>query len=176
MSETFRKPSGKRRLRLRYLLPLLFIVAFSVISYAASVTVVSTTYQSVGGVYYNVVGAFTPSNNGFFVSSAGTAAVACATGLWGAGPPYPTCQTALTAGHWYYSLNLVLTASATASTAYTLTVQWTQNGGALNTLGTLSVTTPATVTAGNGITVYLDLGATYGTTFTAPAGLTITVQ
>lgn len=176
MAATSNGKSLKKRLRLRYLLPLLAIVVFSVVSYAASVTVTTVTYQSVNGVYYNVVGAFTPSSNGFFVSSASSAAVACATGLWGTGPPYPTCQTALTAGHWYYSLTLVLTALATASTGYTLTVQWTQNGGALTTLGTLSVTTPATVTAGNGITVYMDLGATYGTSFTAPAGLTVTVQ
>jgi len=176
MSDTFRKTSGKRKLRLRYLLPLLAIVLFSVISYAASVTVTTVTYQSVNGVYYNVVGAFTPTSNGFFVSSATSAAVTCSGTIWAASPNFGPCQGALTAGHWYYSLTLQLTASATASTGYTYTVQWTQNGGALTTLGTLTITTPGTITAGNGITILLDLGATYGTTFTAPAGLTITVQ
>jgi hypothetical protein len=178
MAETYtRKPASRRRLRLRYLLPLLAIVAFSVVSYAATVSVQSLpTYQSVNGVYYNVVGAFTPTSNGFYVSSAiGTAsAQPCPNTLWAATPGI--CQTALTAGHWYYSITLALTSSATASTTYTLTVQWTQNGGALTTLGSMTLTTPATITTGNGITFLMDLGATYGTSFTAPAGLTITVQ
>ena len=168
--------AGKRRLRLKYLLALLGIVAFSVVSYAATVSVTSVTYQSVNGVYYNVVGAFSPTSNGFFVSSASSAAVTCSGTIWAASPTFGPCQGALTAGHWYYSLTLQLTASATASTAYTYTVQWTQNGGAMTTLGTLSITTPSTITAGNGITILLDLGATYGPSFTAPAGLTITVQ
>jgi hypothetical protein len=174
---TTNRKSVRKRLHLKYLLPLLAISIFSMASYAATVSVSnSPTYQSVNGVYYNVVGAFTPTSNGFFVSSAGSAAVSCAGTLWSAGPTYSTCQTALTAGRWYYSLTLQLTAQATATQTYTLTVQWTQNGGALSTLGSLSVTTPGTITAGNGITILLDLGATYGTSFTAPAGLTITVQ
>lgn len=157
------------------MLPLLAIAVFSIASYAASVTVSTNTYQSVNGVYYNVVGAFTPTSNGFLVSSAaGTAsAQPCPAALWAATPGI--CQTALTAGHWYYSVTLTLTASATASTQYTLTVQWTQNGGAYTTLGSMTLTTPATITAGNGITFLMDLGATYGTSFTAPVGITVTV-
>jgi hypothetical protein len=82
-----------------------------------------------------------------------------------------TCQTALTAGHWYYSVTLTLNAAATASTTYTLTVQW-NTGAGYSTLGTLTVTTLASITAGQTMTFLID---TAGTTFTAPAGITITV-
>ncbi|MDA4124008.1 MAG: hypothetical protein OK438_00965 [Thaumarchaeota archaeon] len=153
---------------MRYLLPLLAIVVFSGVSYAASVNVTTNTYQGVNGVYYNVVGGFTAASNGFSVVQA-TGAASTLPCTWANGG---TCQTALTAGHWYYSVTLTLNAAASPSTTYTLTVTW-NTGAGYSTLGfALTVTTLASITAGQTMTFLLD---TAGASFTAPAGIVVTV-
>jgi hypothetical protein len=157
----------RKRLRLRYMLPLLAISIFALGSFAASVTVTQTNLQAQNGVYFNVIGGFTGASNGFNVVQA-TAAASASPCPWVTGN---TCATAVTAGHWQYSFTLTLQAAATASTTYTLTVTW-NTGAGYSTLGTLTVTTAGTITAGQTMTFLLD---TAGTTFTAPAGITITV-
>jgi hypothetical protein len=157
----------RRRLRLKYMLPLLAISIFSLGSFAASVIVTQTTLQAQNGVYFNVIGGFTGASNGFNVVQA-TAAASAQPCTWANGG---TCATAVTAGRWQYSFTLTLNAAATASTTYTLTVTW-NTGAGYSTLGTLTVTTLASITAGQTMTFLLDTG---GTTFTAPAGITITV-
>jgi len=157
----------KLKLPLKLLIPLLAIALFSVYSFAANVTVTSSTYQSDSGVLFNVVGGFTAASNGFsVVQSTGAASTQPAT--WATGT---TCQTALTAGHWYYSLTLTLAAAATPSTTYTITVSW-NTGSGYTTLGTLQVTTLATINAGQTMNFYIDTGLA---TFSGPAALTITV-
>ena len=157
----------KLRLPLKLLVPLLAIALFAVYSFAANVAVTTSTIQSENGVLFNVIGGFTAASNGFtVVQSAGSASTQPAT--WA---PSGTVQTALVAGHWYYSLTLTLTAAATASTTYTVTVTW-NTGSGYTTLGTLQVTTLATITATQTMNFYIDTGVT---TFSGPAALTITV-
>jgi hypothetical protein len=162
-----RKSAFRRRLRLRYLLPLLAIIVFSVVSYAASVTVTTNTYQSVNGVYYNVIGGITAVSNGFLVVQAGAATNSpCAWSATGA-----TCNTALTAGDWYYSVTLTQAAGLTTG-SHTLTVQWNTGSGYGNMgTGTLTITI-ATVNSGYTMTCLIDTGSG---TFTAPTGIVITV-
>ena len=164
MAEMYtRKPPSRRRLRLKYLLPLLAIVVFSVVSYAASVTVTTTTYQSVNGVYFNVTGGFTAASNGFSVVQAtGAATASCA---WATGT---SCQTALTAGHWYYSVTITAAAGATLPT---VAVSW-NTGTGYASLGSIAVAS-GTITTGNTMTFLFDTGVA---TFTAPTGITITVS
>jgi hypothetical protein len=160
-------PSIRRKLRSRYLIPLLAISVFSIASFAAAVTVTQTTEQAQAGVYFNVIGGFTAASNGFSVVQA-TAAASGQPCTWANGG---TCQTALTAGDWYYSVTLTLNAAATASTTYTVTVTW-NTGSGYSTLGTRTVTTLASITAAQTMSFLID---TAGTTFTAPAGIVITV-
>jgi hypothetical protein len=152
---------------LKLMIPLLAISIFSVASFASSVAVTATTYQGQNGVYFNIGGGFTAASNGFnVVQATGTASAQPCT--WTSGG---TCQTALTAGDWEYSVTLTVTASATASHTYTTTVTW-NTGTGYTTLGTLTVTTAATITAGQTMTFLID---TAGTTFSAPAGIVVTV-
>jgi hypothetical protein len=160
-------PSIRRKLRSRYLIPLLAISVFSIASFAAAVTVTQTTEQAQAGVYFNVIGGFTAASNGFSVVQA-TAAASGQPCTWTNGG---TCQTALTAGDWYYSVTLTLNAAASVSTTYTLTVTW-NTGAGYSTLGTRTLTTLASITAGQTESFLID---TAGTTFTAPAGIVITV-
>lgn len=166
MAETYPNRRGPRkRLRLRYLLPLLAIVVFSVVSYAANVTVNNATYQSVNGVYYNVSGGFTVSaaNSGFnVVQATGTATSPCA---WATGT---SCQTALTAGHWYFWVTITAAAGATLPT---VGVSW-NTGTGYSSLGSISVAS-GSITTGNTMTFLFDTGSQ---TFSAPAGITVTVQ
>src|SRR5574341_56056 len=85
--------------------PKLFIIltaiaAFSAASFAATVSVTTTTYQSQYGVSYNVTGAFTAADQGFSVVPSAVAASSqpCTWANNG------VCQTALTQGHYKYTL------------------------------------------------------------------------
>jgi hypothetical protein len=157
----------KMKLPLKLLVPLLIIALFAAYSFATSVNVTTSTVQSENGVLFNVSGGFTAVSNGFSVVQS-TAVASAQPATW---TPSGTVQTALTAGHWYYSVTLTLAASATASTTYTVTVTW-NTGTGYTTLGTLQVTTLATITAAQTMTFYIDTGLT---TFNAPTALTVTV-
>ena len=154
-------------LPLKILLPLLAISLFSVGSFATTVGVTPATYQAQNGVIYNIAGGFTAASNGFQVVQATTAASTqpC---TWSSGG---TCTTALTSGDWYYSLTITINAAATASHTYTATVTW-NTGSGYTTMGTLTVTSPATITAGQTMTFNIDCGTT---SFNAPAAVSITV-
>ena len=157
----------KIKLPLKLLVPLFVIALFAAYSFASSVNVTTATVQSENGVLFNVNGGFTAVSNGFSVVQS-TASASTQPATW---TPSGIIQTALAAGHWYYSLTLTIAAAATASTTYTVTVSW-NTGTGYTTLGTLQVTSPSTITAGQTMNFYIDTGLT---TFSAPTALTITV-
>jgi hypothetical protein len=159
--------SIRNKLPLKVLVPILAISLFAVGSFATSVGVTTQSYAGQAGVNYVVTGAFSPASNGFQVVQSATAASAqpC---TWANGG---TCNTALVAGNWYYQITLTIAASATPSHTYTVTVQW-NTGSGYATLGTLTVTTGATITAGQTMVFQMDTALT---TFNAPAGITVTV-
>jgi hypothetical protein len=158
----------RNKLSWKILLPLLAISLISIGGYAATISVTQTTYQSQSGVYYDVVGGFTAVSNGFnVVQSSGVASSQPFT--WSNGG---TCQTTLTAGHWQYSVTLTIAAAASPSTTYTYTVNWNQGSG-YSTLGSMTFTTPGTITPGETVTFLID---TSGTSFTAPVGINIIVS
>lgn len=156
-----------KMLPLKVFIPLVVISILSLVSFAASVTVTPSTSQAVQGVSYNVAGGFSAASNGFLVTqSAATASTQPAT--WSNGG---TVTTATVAGNWQYSVTVTINAGAAASTTYTVTVQW-NTGSGYSTMGSLTFTTPATITAGQTMTFVVNTG---GTTFNAPAGIVITV-
>jgi hypothetical protein len=153
---------------MKILIPLLAISLFSVGSYAASaVGVTQETYQAQNGVLYNIAGGFTASSNGFTVVPS-SAAASSQPATWTSGG---TAQTALTQGDWEFSVTLTIAASAATSHTYTLSVQW-NTGSSYVSLGTLTLTTPSSITPGQTMTFYMDTGVT---TFNAPAAIIVTV-
>jgi len=159
--------SFRNKLPLKVLAPILAISLFAVGSFATSVSVTTQTYAGQAGVNYVVTGAFSPASNGFQVVQSTTTASTqpCA---WSNGG---TCNTALTAGDWYYSVTLTIAASAQTSHTYTVTIQW-NTGSGYTTVGSLTLTSPSTITAGQTMVFEVDTGLT---TFSAPAGMTVTV-
>jgi len=157
----------RKRLRLKYLLPLLAICVFSVASYAATVQVTTSTYQGVNGVYYNVIGGLTAVSNGFLVVPATVATNSpCTWTATGA-----TCQTGLTVGDWEYSITLTQAAGLTTG-SHTLTILWNQGSGYVSMgTGTLSISL-STYNVGYTITCLIDTGSG---SFTVPTGIIVTV-
>src|SRR5215472_11200162 len=143
------------------------IAIFSVVSYATTVSVSTTTYQSQYGVSYNVTGAFTAADGGFSVIPVGVAASAQPCTWLNAG----ICRTAVTLGHYQYKLTLTLNTVPGATTTYTVTVKWDQGTGQTQ-LGQLTVSVPNTATAGQVMTFKMDTG---GTSFVTPLSLDVTV-
>jgi len=153
---------------LKLLLPIFLISLFAILSFAITVTTTTTTYQADNGNLYNVATGFTAASNGFLVVQATTAASTLPV-TWATGG---TVNNALTAGDWEYSVTITLNAGAVASTTYTFTVKL-NTGTGYSTLGTaLTFTTLGTITAGQTMTFLEDVGST---SFTAPAGIVITV-
>ena len=154
-------------LPLKILVPILAISLFSLVSFAASVSVTPSTSQAVQGVSYNVAGGFTAASNGFLVTQSTTAA-STQPATWSNGG---TVTTATVAGNWQYAVTVTINAGATASTTYTVTVQWNTGSGYSN-MGSLTFTTPASIVADQTMTFVVNTGVT---TFNAPAGIVITV-
>jgi uncharacterized cupredoxin-like copper-binding protein len=157
------------RLSMKILLPLLLISIFSVATFAASVTVSTTTYQNESGVYYNVTGGYLAASNGFYVAQESWTQPTQPVAWTSSG----TDNATITYGQWYYSITLTIQSNAATSTTTTVTVQWKQPGSGYTQLGQLSFTSPSTITAGQTMTFLFSTGSA---TFTAPAGIVITVQ
>jgi hypothetical protein len=68
-----RMSSIRNRLPLKVLIPVLVISLIAIGSFAASVTITSTTYSGEQGVSYIVIGCFTAASNGFQVVRVNTA-------------------------------------------------------------------------------------------------------
>ncbi len=156
-------PKGNPKL----FLLLAVIAAFSAASFATTVSVTTTTYQSQYGVSYNVTGAFTATDQGFAVISTAAAASAQPCTWTNNG----VCQTAQTQGRYRYQLQLTLNTPPAGTTTYTVTVKWDQGSGQVQ-MGQLTVSVPNTATAGQLMTFRFDTG---GTSFTTPLSLDVTV-
>lgn len=165
---SFNTSSIRNRLPLKVLIPVLAISLIAIGSFAASVIVTTTTYSGEAGVSYIVIGCFTAASNGFQVVRSSTAATSLPA-TWTNGG---TCNTALTAGDWYYQVTLTIAANATASHTYTVTVQWNTGSGYATLGSSLTFTTPATITAGWTMSFQMD---TSTTSFNAPVAITVTV-
>ncbi|HUI00185.1 MAG TPA: hypothetical protein VLX56_00985 [Nitrososphaerales archaeon] len=157
----------RNKLPLKVMIPVLVVSLFAVGSFATSVGVSTQSFAGEAGVNYTVTGAFTAASNGFSVVQTTTTASSQPCTWANAG----TCNTALTAGDWYYQVTLTIAASATPSHTYTVTVQW-NTGSGYSTLGSLTVTTGSTISSGQTMAFQIDTSLT---SFSAPAGITVTV-
>jgi len=152
---------------LKLLLLLTAVATFSAISYATTVSVTPTTYQSQYGIGFNVTGAFTATDQGFSVVPT-TALASVQPCAW---TNNTTCATALTQGHYEYSLQLTLNTVPAVVTTYTVTVKWDLGAGQTQ-LGQLTVLVPLTAATGQTMTFNMDTGST---TFTTPMSINVIV-
>ena len=156
------------RSKLLLLLPILAVAAFSVTSYAATVTTSSVSNQAQYGVNFDLTTNFSAQDKGFStVSSTTSASTQPAT--WSNGG---TVNTALTKGDYQYKVLLTLNTPPASTTTYTVTVKWAQGSGAQTQMGQLTVSVPNTATASQTMTLSFDTG---GTSFTTPAAIDVTV-
>jgi hypothetical protein len=144
------------------------IALVAVASYATNVQVYTTAYQSQYGISYNVSASFTAIDQGFSTIAVSQAASTqpC---LWINGT---SCNTALTSNHVQFSLILKLKTPPILVTVFTLTVKWSQLGGAQTTMGQLTVSVSALATAGQQVTFQIDTGSSV---FTTPLSVDVTV-
>jgi hypothetical protein len=158
----------KHSMPLKILIPILIISIASVVSFAASVAVNSSTSQTIQGVMYTVTGGFVAENNGFVltqthVSSTKTPAT------WVNGG---NVSTATVTGNWQYSLTLTMKNAAAANTTYTVSVQWDTGNGYSQLGKPLTFTTPEKVVNNQKMTFIFDTGVQ---SFNVPVGIMITV-
>jgi len=159
----------RRRIRLIYLLAFVGMITVSVGAFAATVTITTANNAGYQGVYILDNGYYAASGTSYAVVEAAQAAttppLAWANGAIG-------YVDALVAGDWALSFTLTINAGGLTSHTYTITVASTSATDVTTTLYTFQFTSPATITAGQTMTIVWDTGAT---TWTAPAALSISV-
>jgi len=159
---------SKRFTPLKILIPILLISVLSIVAFAASASISPTVaYQGVQGIQYNVAGGLSAANAGFLVTQ--TAATASpANAPWSTGS---TLTTATVVGDWEYHLTVTTNTGCPASTQYTAVVQW-NTGSGYSTIGSISFTTPSTISNGAQMTFVFNTGVN---TFNAPVAITVTI-
>ena len=156
------------RVPLKLLVPLLAISILSVYSFAVTFVVTTVPLQAADGILFEVNGGFTGVNNGFAIAPAMSVASMLPV-KWLSGS---VCQTALTTGNWFYAFTLTITTNAQTNHAYSVTASW-DNGSGYTSLGTLTVTSPSTIIAGQTMIFYFNTGLT---SINMPAAIVVTEQ
>jgi hypothetical protein len=162
------------------LVAVLIVAIVALGAFATTFGLSSQSFLGESNTTYDLVAAFTPGNDGFRMVT-NTVAASPQPCAWSSGG---TCSTALTKGDFYYQVTLTLTASAQPSQSYTLSVQENTGTGydigtlaqspgvGYATLGTLTLTTPATIIPGQVMSFQVD---TPVVEYNAPVGMIITV-
>ncbi|HXW36750.1 MAG TPA: hypothetical protein VEJ36_02460 [Nitrososphaerales archaeon] len=169
MRKTVQLPLVRRKIRLFYLLAFIGLISVSMAAFAATVTITTSNDAAYQGVYILDNGYYSASATTYSVvqtaQTATTQPLAWANGAVG-------YADALVAGDWEIVFTLTINAGGLTSHTYTITVASTAANGVSSTLYTFQFTSPATITAGQTMTIAWDTGAT---TWTAPAALSISV-
>jgi len=169
MTKTVTLPIVRRKIRLLYLVAFLGMATISMAAFAASVNILTTNNAGYQGVYI--------LDNGYYSASAVSYQVVEATQT-ATTPPMAWASggiayvNALNPGDWELMFTLTINAGGLTSHTYTITVTSTPATGVSTQLYTFQFTSPATITAGQTMTIIWDTGAV---TWTAPAALSISV-
>ncbi len=150
------------------LILLLAIDVLAAQSYASTVSVSTITFQAQYGLTFDVISSFTVLDREFNNITLPQAA-SLQPCLWLNGT---TCQTTLTSPHLQYSLALTLNTPPLLLTIYTVTVQWSQNGGPQTQMGILTVSVSAVALAGQQMTFDFDTG---NSSFASPLSINVIV-
>jgi hypothetical protein len=169
MSRTVTLPLVKRRISVVYFGIFMAIVVMALAAFAANPTITVTNNAGYQGVYLQDNGFYSITNTNYYVveaaQSATTQPLAWANGA-------NAYVNALVAGDWNLAFTLTINAGGLTSHTYTITLYSSASTGAITTLYTFQFTSPASITAGQTMTIVWDTGAT---TWTAPAALTATI-
>jgi len=162
-------PLIHRRIGLLYLVVSLVLITVSAGAFATSVTITNTNNAGFQGVYLQDNGYYSVTNTNYnvveAVQSATTQPLAWSNGANG-------YVNALVAGDWELSFTFTINAGGLTSHTYTVTLYSTAANGVTSTLYTFQFTSPASITAGQTMTIIWDTGAT---SWTAPAALSATI-
>ena len=169
MNRTVRLPFINRRIRVLYFAILVAIIVGSVGAFAASVTITTSNNAAYQGVYVNANGYYSVTGTAYNVVEAAQAATTQPLAWASGGVGY---VNAIVAGNWELTYTLTINAGGLTSHAYTITVYSTAAAGTTTQLYTFQFTSPASITAGQTMTIIWDTGAT---TWTAPAALSVTI-
>jgi hypothetical protein len=169
MNRTVRLPLFNRRIRLLYFTVFVAIIVVSIAAFAASVTITNTNNAAYQGVYVNANGYYQVSGTAYNVVEAANAATTQPLAWTSGGVGY---VVATVAGDWQLTFTLTIEAGGQLSHPYTITVSSTGATGTITQLYTFQFTSPASITAGQTMTIIWDTGAN---TWTAPAALTVTI-
>ena len=169
MTRTLKLPFVSRRVGVYYFAVFVIIIVVSVGAFAASVTISTSNNAAYQGVYVNANGYYSVSNTAYNVVEAAQSATTQPLAWSNNAVGY---VNAIVAGDWELSYTLQINAGGLTSHTYTITVYSTAAAGTTSTLYTFQFTSPASITAGQTMTIIWDTGAT---TWTAPAALSITV-
>jgi len=169
MTRTVQLPIVKRRISVFYLGIFIAIIVMSVAAFAANPTITNTNNAGYQGVYLQDNGYYSITNTNYYVVESAQAATTQPLAWANAANAY---VNALVAADWDLSFTLTINAGGLTSHTYTITVYSTAANGVFSTLYTFQFTSPASITAGQTMTIIWDTGAT---TWTAPAALTATI-
>jgi len=166
---TVKLPLVQRRIGVLYLGVFLAIISFSVVAFASSVTITNSNDAGYQGVYVQDNGYYSVTNTNYYVVEATQSATSQPLAWSNGATAY---VNALVAGDWDLAFTLTINAGGLTSHTYTITVTSSASAGSTSTLYTFQFTSPASITAGQTMTIIWDTGST---TWTAPAALTVTI-
>jgi hypothetical protein len=144
-------------------------LALVTLVFAASISVTPTTYQAEIGSYVNVNNNLVATDQGFsFTTTASSAAgTSCASPIQ-FGPSPTTANTAITADHWIFTVQVNSTTSIAANATFTVSLTV-----ASANQGSLCIEGPSTPANGEVITCRFDVGSTLPT---SPYTFQLTIQ
>ncbi len=128
------------------------LLSLTAIVFAASISVTSTTYQAEIGSAINVTNGLIATDKGFSGNAAALAATSCSSPVT-FGASAGTANTAITAGHLVYDVQVNSTASVLPSTNFNATLVL-----ASSSYGPVCIRTPASPVNGQTIDCKFDVG------------------
>jgi hypothetical protein len=170
---SLRNPFNALHRRALWYLAVKFLLSFLVLVYASNIPVTTTIYHAENGGVVNVTGNLTAIDKGLSktsstVSAAGTS---CGSNVTFTGTP-GTANTALTANHLIYTIQVNTTSNTPVSTCFTVTLTITPNGGSLTSY-TVHIASAASVTPDQAINCEFDIGSALPA---SPYAFSVTVQ
>ncbi len=157
----FKVVPGRLVKRLELVLTVKTLLLVVVVVYAASIPIGQKNVTGEQAAHTKVTNGLISKDSGF--TKAGSSPTAAGTGCGSTiafGSTPGNANTAVTAGNIVYDVQVNTTATAPASTCFTVTLVITNSAGAQTSYGPVYISTGASVTAGQTIDCKFDLGTT----------------
>lgn len=158
----------RSRLPLKAIIPILLISVLCIGSFASTITATTTTYEGMAAATYKVTDNFAATSLGFTVAPTSKSASSQPFNWVNEG----VVTEATTETKWQYSVTVTMHTGATASHGYSVNVQWSADDATYTDLGTLTFTSPASITDGETMTFMFNVGDNIYTS----TGIVVTVS